>query len=154
MTERGDANAIRGLVIGLFVFGAVGVGVELVLLEHFEELWQWVPLTLIGVGVPQAITLSFRQPPALVRTFRTTMVLFVIGSAVGLTQHFRGNVEFELEMYPSRGGVELVWEALKGATPSLAPGTMALLGLLGLTFTFRHPALVASRSPNTKEDDA
>lgn len=153
MTERHDATTIRALLNGVFVFGATGVGVELMLLEHFEEYWQWVPLLLIGVSVPQAVWLWIRQPRALLQSFRLTMVLFVIGSAIGLAQHVRANVEFELEMYPSRGGFELVWESLKGATPSLAPGTMALLGLLGLTYTFRHPSLAVPRVTKGKEGD-
>ena len=42
---------------------------------------------------------------------------------------------------PFSGGVQLVWEALRGATPALAPGTMILLGLMGLLYCYRHPAL-------------
>jgi hypothetical protein len=42
-------------------------------------------------------------------------------------------------------GLELFWEAMKGATPSLAPGVMAQLGLLGLACTYRHPLLRARR---------
>jgi hypothetical protein len=50
---------------------------------------------------------------------------------VGL--HYQGNVEFERELAPDASGLPLVWEALKGATPALAPGTMMLLGAVGLT---------------------
>jgi hypothetical protein len=35
-------------------------------------------------------------------------------------------------MYPAMAGVELVRKPLTGATPVLAPGSMALLGLVGL----------------------
>jgi hypothetical protein len=69
------------------------------------------------------------------------MVACVIAGCVGLVLHYKGNVEFELEMYPSMAGGELVWKALTGATPALAPGTMVQLGLVGLAFTYRHPAL-------------
>jgi hypothetical protein len=50
-------------------------------------------------------------------------------------------VEFELEMYPSMRGFELVAKTMTGATPVLAPGTMALLGLIGLSYTYKHPSL-------------
>ena len=30
---------------------------------------------------------------------------------------------------------------VSGATPTLAPGAMVELGLLGLAYTYRHPAL-------------
>jgi hypothetical protein len=58
---------------------------------------------------------------------------------VGL--HYHGNEEFELEMYPSLSGMQLVSETLTGATPVLAPGSMALLGVVGLASTYRHPVL-------------
>ena len=69
------------------------------------------------------------------------MILFVLSGLVGLILHYQGNAEFELEMYPSLNGLELFWEAIRGATPTLAPGTMIQLGLLGWVYTIRHPQL-------------
>jgi hypothetical protein len=60
--------------------------------------------------------------------------------------HYQGNMEFELETYPSISGLALFKEAMMGATPALAPGTMIELGLIGLAYTYRHPLLV--RPPN------
>jgi hypothetical protein len=39
-------------------------------------------------------------------------------------------------------GWELFKEAMTGATPALAPGAMVQLGLIGLAWSYRHPALV------------
>jgi hypothetical protein len=64
------------------------------------------------------------------------MALCVVSGLVGLGQHYAGNREFELEMHPSRGGLELVWESLAGATPTLAPAAMVHLGLLGLLYAW------------------
>jgi hypothetical protein len=36
----------------------------------------------------------------------------------------------------------LLWKVMSGAAPALAPGAMVQLGLLGLIYTFRHPALI------------
>jgi hypothetical protein len=41
----------------------------------------------------------------------------------------------------------LISKTLTGATPVLAPGSMSLLGLIGLAFTYGHPGL---RSPEEK----
>jgi hypothetical protein len=71
--------------------------------------------------------------------FRLTMLLFVVSGGVGAGLHYDGNVEFELEMYPSMTGLELVGKTLTGATPVLAPGTMVLLGLVGIAVTYRQP---------------
>jgi hypothetical protein len=38
-------------------------------------------------------------------------------------------------------GTELITKVFTGATPVLAPGTMALLGMVGLMHTYRHPAV-------------
>jgi hypothetical protein len=38
-------------------------------------------------------------------------------------------------------GMDLLSKAMTGAAPALAPGAMIQLGLLGLVYTFRHPAL-------------
>jgi hypothetical protein len=50
-------------------------------------------------------------------------------------------------MSPDVTGWPLFWEAIRGATPALAPGAMVQLGLIGLAFTIRHPAL---RGPLTE----
>ena len=65
------------------------------------------------------------------------MLLFVLSGLVGIYLHLRANIEFELEMYPSLAGVELVREAFTGALPTIAPATMTHLGLLGLASTYR-----------------
>ena len=45
-----ESTTIRRLLIAVFVFGAVGTGAELILLEHTDDIWQWTPLILLGVG--------------------------------------------------------------------------------------------------------
>jgi hypothetical protein len=39
-------------------------------------------------------------------------------------------------MYPTMSGVPLIVSTLTGATPVLAPGSMSLLGLVGLAVTY------------------
>ena len=150
-SRRGDADLLRRFVLAILMMGIVGTGAELVLLEHMEDFWQWVPLVLFVAALPCAGWLFIAPGVASVRVFQILMVLFVVSGFVGQWLHYKGNVEFELEMYPSRGGLELVWEALGGATPSLAPGTMTLLGLLGLAICFRHPGLRAGKVKNSQE---
>ena len=131
----------RGLLLAVLVFGMVGIGVELLLLEHTEEFWQWVPIALLGLGVVGALAVALRPGRATLRAFQAVMALFLVAGAVGLFLHYSGNAEFELEMRPTLGGLELVKRSLMGATPALSPGTMALLGLLGLLYTYGHPGL-------------
>ena len=139
--ENPTVRAIRILLLALFAFGVVGSSVELLLLEHTEDVWQLSPLILMGLSLVAMVWLAIDERPVSVRVFQIMMLLYIVSGLIGLYLHYRGNVEFELEMYPGLSGVELFWEALKGATPSLAPGTMLVLGLLGLLYTFRHPTL-------------
>ena len=135
-----DAAFLRRVLAALFLFGSVGTAAELVLLEHTEDAWQKAPLVLIAVACVVLAALTVRPSTAAVRLFQLVMVAFVASGAAGLALHYQGNVEFELELQPGASGFHLFWESMKGATPVLAPGTMALLGAIGLTYTYRHPA--------------
>jgi hypothetical protein len=64
------------------------------------------------------------------------MIAFILSGAAGVLLHFRGNVEWERERTPGIGGSSLVRQALMGATPTLAPGTMLQLGLVGLIYSY------------------
>jgi hypothetical protein len=124
--------AIRRTLLMLFAVAALGTGVELVLLGHTEQRWQWVPVVLTFSGSLAAAAYGMTRRAIGRRAFQATMILFVVSGAVGLALHYRGNVEFALEMEPSARGWALMKEALTGATPALAPGTMMLLGAIGL----------------------
>jgi hypothetical protein len=143
MAERPSLDvigALRRLLLGLVFIGAAGLEVELLLLEHWDSAVQYTPLVLLVV-VLAAVPLVWRRPsPATVRFFQTVMALCVVAGVVGIVLHYRGNVEFELEHEPLQGW-KLFWESIRGATPALAPGAMAQLGLLGLVYSYRHPAL-------------
>lgn len=132
----------RGRLLAVLVFGMVGIGIELLLLEHTEEFWQWIPIVLLAAGIISAVMVAFRPERENVRLFQAVMVLFFVSGAVGLFLHYTGNSEFELEMRPTLHGFELFRRSMMGATPALSPGTMLLLGLLGLLYTYDHPALV------------
>lgn len=142
-------NKLRIFLLGLFLFGLVGTGAELLLLEHTEDVWQWVPLVLMAASLAVLAWHALRKGAAGVRAFQGVMGLFVVAGLLGLILHYQGNAEFEREMYPSLKGLDLFRESLAGATPALAPGTMIQLGLLGLAFTYRHPSLGRATEPES-----
>ena len=148
--QSSDAIAIlRGCVLIILLLGLLGTGAELLLLEHIEGYWQKVPLVLITLSLATLALQAAIRRVASVRIFQATMLLVMASGVAGLVLHYRGNVEFELEMHPTNAGWPLFWQALKGATPALAPGMMIQLGLLGLAWTFRHPLLAAANSRTT-----
>ena len=116
---------------GLFLLGSMGTAAELLLLEHTEDAWQLVPLGLLALGWVLLGVLTLRPSAVTVRLFQALMLAFVAGGLIGLGLHFDSNVEFERELQPDAAGWALTWEALKGATPALAPGGMMLLGGIG-----------------------
>jgi hypothetical protein len=136
---------VRRLLLVLVHVGILGLLAELFLLGHTESATQWIPLVALAVGLASAVAVALRATPARLRAFQGVMALFVIAGLLGLVLHYRGNVEFELERDASLSGLKLFWESLRGATPTLAPGALFQLGLLGLAYTFRHPALARRR---------
>ena len=137
--EHPTVCRMRGVLLVLLVFGVLVTLGELLLLEHTEDYWQLTPLVILGSSLLVTLALVALPRPASVRAFQGTMVLFIVSGFTGLFLHYRGNTEFELEMYPSMAGFELFWEALKGATPTLAPAAMTFLGVVGLAFAYRYP---------------
>jgi hypothetical protein len=141
-----DPGLLRRLLLALMLLGMLGLMAELLLLEHFEDVWQWVPLVSLAIGFLLALAVWKRPGPATLRAFRAMSAVFVAAGALGMYLHLDGNVEFERESDASIRGLPLLWEALQGATPALAPGALAQLGLLGLALAYRHPALRRGRT--------
>ena len=130
-----DGHSGYGFPIG----GVAAMDVELLLLGHVEGFGQLVPVVLLAFGLAVLVWHAVAPRAATVRAVQLVMILFVVSGVAGIVLHYRGNAEFELEMYPSLGGTELIGKTLTGATPVLAPGSMALLGLAGLVHAYQHP---------------
>lgn len=123
----------------LLVLGLAGTGVELALIEHYEDWWQLVPLFLIAAALA-AFTwfVAARTRPSL-RTLQAVMLLCVAAGAAGSLLHFKGAAEFQKEINPSISRPELVRKVMRAkAPPVLAPWLMTHLGLLGLVYAHRR----------------
>ena len=133
---------MRTFVLILFVIGAVGTVADLLLIGHVEDTWQLAPVAVLAVGAVAAIGAGAVRSAMLVRVFQATAVLLIATGTIGLWLHWGANSEFEREMSPDLAGAAFIWKALQGAAPpSAAPGTLIHLGLLGLVYAWRHPAL-------------
>ena len=135
-----NVESWRRYLLYILLFGAVGLLAELYLLDHDEEFRQWIPLVLLAGGAMAGSWLAARPGVAAVRTFRALAAAWIPAGLLGVYFHFQSNVEFELELHPDSGGLELFLESLGGAMPSLAPGAMISLGLLGILVCRQHPA--------------
>ena len=133
-------EAWRRYLLYILLFGAVGLLAELYLLGHYEDRKQWIPLALLAVGTLLGGWLAARPSAVAVRAFRIVVAAFLPAGLLGVYFHFQSNVEFERELHPTSNGLELVAESLGGAMPTLAPGAMILLGMLGILVALQHPA--------------
>ena len=140
-SDRESPNLLRQLLLGLVLFGIVGLVIELFLLDHTDSFEKWIPLVVLGISLFASIGVAIRPGARMVRFFQGSMALCIAAGALGLYFHYRGNVEFEIERDSSLHGLKLFWEAIRGATPTLAPGALTQLGLLGLIYSYGHPAL-------------
>ena len=92
------------VLLGLVLLMIVGLIPELILLEHYEEWQQWVPLALLGAGLVSTLLLWFAPRRATVALFRAVMVLCVVSAAAGLYFHYQANLEFVLERHHQDAG--------------------------------------------------
>ncbi len=137
-----ENDTVRQMLLGIFLVGAGGIAAELWLLGHYEELDQIIPLGLAAAGTIAILASAFRPTAATVRALQAIMLMFVVSGLVGVWFHYRATTEFQLEMDPSLSGWALFRKAIVAkAPPALAPGAMIQLGLIGLAYTFKHPAL-------------
>ena len=146
MLENPNIIAIRLILLGILFLGMVGSGTELVLLGHSEDSRQWIPLVLLGAGLIVCTWQSVSSSVAALRLMRWLMIGFVIGGGLGIYFHYQGLADFKLESNPSLRGWTLFWRAIRGKNPPLlAPGALIQLGLVGLAYTYKHPALSRSK---------
>ena len=135
-------HQIRRLILAVLSFGLVSLFAELLVLGHYEDPWQFVPLAVILATLGIIVWHVAAGGAAGVGALRVAAGLLLVAGGLGIVLHYRGNVEFQLEVNPDLAGWALLSKVLGAkAPPALAPGVMAQLGFLGLIYTFRHPAL-------------
>lgn len=140
------SDAARRILLAILFLGIAGISLELWLMAHTEDLYQLIPLVLAGAGVITMIVVAVKPSAGTVRLFQAVMAFFLLSGVVGMWLHFQVNLEFQLEMDPALSGMALYHKAILAKTPpALAPGAMIQLGLIGLAYTFRHPALGPGR---------
>lgn len=140
--------SLRRILLALLALGLVGTSVELVLLDHAESAPQLLPFIAIGLSAATIVWHLASPRGVTVRAMQIAMVLMIVTGLTGLVLHYRGSLEFQIDIDPAQSGWELFKKVVQAkAPPALAPGVMAQLGLLGLAYTFRHPALAEPSSP-------
>lgn len=124
---------LRRIVAGLVAFGLLAITAELVLIEHLENPSQLVPVIVLPVAALLLRPVALGVAPWSVAALRGALAVVVLAGLAGVGLHVYDSWLFQAEIDPSQRGVARAWAAVRAQSPpSLAPGQIALLGLLGL----------------------
>src|SRR5947208_7197737 len=98
--KLGDSRAIltvRSMLLAILLIGLTGTGAELLLLNHVESPWQWVPVLLILLSFVVIGWHGVKRGPVGIRAIECTMIAFIAAGFTGFYFHYRGSVEFKVE---------------------------------------------------------
>ncbi|HKO99871.1 MAG TPA: hypothetical protein VJU86_23045 [Pyrinomonadaceae bacterium] len=129
---------LRRFLLVLSVLLFAGALVELWLVGHTEDTIQWLAFAVAAVGGLAALARLFGSGRGILRLLRVSMVVVILGSVFGVVMHLIGNVEFEQEINANAPTATMLWRALKGGNPLLAPGVLMVAAILSLAATYRH----------------
>jgi len=135
------AEVLRRLRLFLLALSSMlfaGTLLELWLVNHTEDAIQWLAFVFAGVGLLVTLVFLIRRGRITLAVLRFCMVLVIAGSLFGIYQHVSNNVAFEREIQANSTIGHLVWKGLSGANPLLAPGTLAIAGLLALAGSYKY----------------
>jgi hypothetical protein len=135
-------SGLRRLLQVLLALGMVSIATDLVFLEHYEDAWMLIPLGALGASLAALIVSLVMESAWTMRLLQATMAGLVVTGMIGIVLHYRGSLEFQVDMDPTLSAGALFWKVMHmKAPPTLAPGALVQLGLLGLASTYRHPVL-------------
>lgn len=129
---------LRFFLLALSSLLFAGTLLELWLVNHSEDAIQLVAFILAGIGLLVTLFVLARRRRMTVVLLRWCMLLVIAGSLFGIYQHVSNNIAFEREIQPNSTLSRLIWRGLSGANPLLAPGTLAVAGLLSLAGTYKY----------------
>ena len=140
--DSASAATLRRIVLALVALGTAGTITELLLIGHFEDANQLIPLVVAGVGLLVVLWVAAAPSELSLRTLQFIMLVYAGAGIIGVALHYQASVKLLLERDPSLAGYALFTQAVRAAAPpALAPGVLVQLGLLGLAHSHRHPLL-------------
>ena len=147
-----DASVLRRSLVGLVVIAISGLTAELLVERHWGTPVRLVPWFALVALAYAALLLMRRPTAAAVRRARLLAGAVMIAAAVGVALHINENYvagpldqRYE-QLWAGMSEVERWWAAFSkavGPAPTFAPASLALVALVLLIATQRHPALRA-----------
>ena len=84
----GTLRTIRRVLLAALIAGMAGTASELLLIGHFEDSWQLVPLVLLSAGTLVAVAHAVRPHALTVRLLQLLMGLFLVSGGIGMLLHY------------------------------------------------------------------
>jgi hypothetical protein len=137
---------LRRFLLAVSAALCLGTAAELWFAKHTEDPLQFVPFGLCALGLIAIGAAWFRPQRGTLLGLRVVMALLVAGSLLGIFEHVAGNIAFARELRPGASVGDVWLGALRGGNPILAPGILALTGILASAATYAHPALARRRA--------
>lgn len=148
-----DASVLRRSLVSLVVIAIAGLTAELLVERHWGTPIRLVPWFCLVALAYAALLLMRRPTPAAVRRARLIAGVVMIAAAVGVALHINENYvagpldqRYE-QLWAGMSELERWWAAFSkavGPAPTFAPAALALVALVLLVATERHPTLRAS----------
>ena len=129
--------SLRRAVLLVGALAGLGTVLELGLLEHVEGGPQLLPFAVIGLGLATIGAALAAPRRSVFLGVRGVAALLVLAGAFGVFEHLEHNYAFAAEIRPTAEWSELVVPAILGGNPALAPGAVALMGVLMFLATWR-----------------
>jgi hypothetical protein len=147
-----DASVLRRSLVGLVVIAIAGLTAELLVERHWGTPIRLVPWLALVALAYAALLLMRRPTAAAVRRARLLAGAVMIAASVGVALHINENYvagpldqRYE-QLWAGMTEIERWWAAFSkavGPAPTFAPAALALVALVLLIATQRHPALRA-----------
>lgn len=135
-------SVVRGILLFVLLFSITGSIAELLLIDHYEDRLQLIPLITYGVALLSLIAAALMRSRAAARFAQVMMIAMALTGLLGIILHFRANAEFQMDIDPDLTTSQLIFKSLRAtAPPALAPGIMVTLALVGWAYLYDNPAV-------------
>lgn len=131
--------AFRELLCLLAAGVAAAVMVELALIAHWHGRSQTMAWVAGWSGLTAAWLVTGPTGPRRLRAAQGLAAATVVISVIGAVMHLDKNLAFVTELHPDQGLSSRLVDAARGGLPLLAPGSLAVPGLLVALAAWRHP---------------
>lgn len=133
-SAEGQLRHLRLMLYSLSILVFVASIVELLAAKHDQELTQFIPFAISGIGIVTVVMVWHSPSWWMTRWTQGFMLVSLGASLLGMYFHISGNMEFVRELHPDASLWTAFQRGFTGRNPILAPGVLAFgaaLALLG-----------------------